>query len=66
MQDGAGIFADRCRLTDSTVTGNFDGSAPVDLLTKRRPLLVTTTCDRSAVVPVSGPPTASWGVCTND
>jgi hypothetical protein len=64
--DGAGIFAERCRLTDSVATGNFDGSVPADLLTKRRPLLVNTTCDHSAVVPVSGPPTATWGVCADD
>jgi hypothetical protein len=63
----AGIFATRCRLLDSVVTGNFAGARPIDLLTFRRPVLVRTTCDSSVVPDPTGKPTAaSWGVCTND
>ncbi len=54
----------RLALRDSTVTGN--GGGTLDLLSPRRPKLMNTVCDHSAMLnsdDSTGPP---WGVCTQD
>jgi hypothetical protein len=60
-----GITARAVRLEDSTVTGNMFLGAPLDLLTRRMPRLVNTTCDvsRQFTGDAVGP---TWGVCASD
>ena len=54
---GAGVLCEgRTVLVNSVVTGNYaDGTRPLDLLAKRRPVLVDSTCDHSL-----------WGICSQD
>ena len=69
--NGGGVHGGRWRLTDSTVTGNQanfanpPASYPVDVLTVKRPVLVGTTCDHSAML-TGSVPYVSWGVCSSD
>ena len=60
-----GVSTSRARLVDSLITGNIFIGQPLDLLTRRRPVLVRTTCDASAqlVDQTVGP---TWGVCAGD
>jgi len=63
---GAGLYAGaRVRLQDSQVTGNIHPPAGADIITRRRPRLLNTTCGNSMSVVGTqyGPP---WGVCTSD
>ena len=60
-----GITARAVRLEDSVVTGNRFLGAPLDILTRRRPLLVNTSCDVSKQL-VDGQIGATWGVCASD
>ena len=68
--DGGGVFAGSCALRNSTVTGNVinedDTLYPVDLLTRRRPRLDATACDKSGVLGDASVPTGTWGVCSLD
>jgi hypothetical protein len=47
-------------LMNSSVTGSGSG---IDLLTQRRPRVVSSTCEVSRILQN---PTETWGVCTND
>ena len=60
-----GIPAKSVRLGDSVVTGNTFLGAPLDMLTRRRPLLVNTTrgVREQLLRDVVG---ATWGVCASD
>ena len=61
----SGLFAlRRVRLEDSVVSGN----AGDDLLTRRRPVLLNTACETSAMLLGTGPYTIGppWGVCAGD
>jgi len=60
-----GITAKSVRLGDSVVTGNTFLGAPLDMLTRRRPLLVNTTrgVREQLLRDVVG---ATWGVCASD
>jgi hypothetical protein len=60
-----GITAKAVLLEDSTVTGNKFLGAPLDILTRRVPQLVNTTCDvsRQRIGDAVG---ATWGVCASD
>jgi hypothetical protein len=60
-----GVTATRVRLVDSVVTGNTFIGDPLDILSRRRPLLVNTSCDASAqwIDDTVGP---TWGVCAGD
>jgi hypothetical protein len=58
----AGVFArKKLRLVDSSVTGN-----PVDLISRKKPTLLNTACDTSAVWAKGMLTGASFGVCAND
>ena len=58
-----GVFArKKLRLTDSSITGS-----PIDIVSGKLPLLVNTTCGRSAVFERrDGVTNESFGVCAND
>ena len=60
-----GVVGSRVRLVDSVVTGNTFLGQPLDLLSRRRPSLLLTTCDASAqlIDQTVGP---AWGVCAGD
>jgi len=64
---GEGIYGRKIRLTDSTLSNaNPDG---IDIGSSSRPLLVNTTCERSAVWDPFGPGLSfagTWNVCTLD
>jgi hypothetical protein len=69
---GVGVIGERITLKNSTVSGNnttaqvigggetVDG---IDLISKRKPRLINSTCGRSAQLSVLS---NSWGVCAND
>lgn len=55
-----GVSANRVLLSNSTVTGSS-----VDIVSRRRPVLVATACDRSTGLPRI-PDLQPWGVCALD
>ena len=59
----AGVFLThkKLRLVDSTVTGS-----PIDLISRKAPVLSNTACDTSAVWEGDALTGASFGVCAND
>ena len=60
---GAGVQGGGGTLSDAVLTGNDVDGTPIDVLTLRRPRLVSTTCDHSQKL---GAPGVSWGVCAAD
>jgi hypothetical protein len=69
--DGAGVFAAKITLRDSTVTGNRGAitdpdtnnhTSDIDVFTNNRPRLVNTVCGKSYNPGLD----ASWHVCQND
>src|SRR5262249_43399513 len=61
-----GISAVGLRLVDSYVVGDDSGYPGLDILTRRRPTLVRSTCGRSARLTRSGVPAGTWHVCMDD
>ena len=68
---GGGLNGGACKLKNATLSSNVadfplgGGTAPVDILTTRRPRLIASTCDHSAML--SGLQILeSWGVCALD
>lgn len=59
-----GVQADGVALQGSDVTGNNVGGSGADVVSRRPPRLVNTTCGTSQVL--LAPPGTSWGVCSND
>ena len=60
----AGVRVIRAVLRDATLAGNDGHGFGIDVLTKRPPQLVDTTCGKSGII--GGLATANWAVCTND
>ncbi len=63
-----GVAANTVVLHASTITGNFGGNGgavPLDVLSKHRPVLRTTTCDHSGKG-FGLDPIPTWGVCAAD
>ena len=69
--DGAGVFAEKITLRDSTVTGNrgaitdpdtLHHTSDIDVFTDSQPRLVNTVCGKSYNPGLDG----SWHVCQND
>jgi hypothetical protein len=61
-----GVVAARVRLIDSVVTGNIFIGQPLDILSKRRPVLLGTSCGVSRQKLADGSVGATWGVCADD
>jgi hypothetical protein len=61
-----GVDAGRVRLIDSAVTGNIFIGQPLDILSKRRPLLIRTSCGVSRQKLIDGSVGPTWGVCADD
>ena len=64
---GAGIWATRVAVRDSTIIGNNGDGQGFDVMAHVRPRFRNVTCGTSAMfLPGTSVPVPTWGVCAND